>query len=169
MERMSERIRLDRTDIAILATLQGEARITNHDLAERVHLSASSCLQRVRKLEKAGVLRSYNARIELEPICRSVTVIAEATLNRHEEAEFRRFEQAVDAIPEVTECLKVSGEYDYILRFVCTDMAQYHRLSDQLVNTGHGGARLSSHFVLARCKQSDGYPIESLLRSPQEE
>jgi hypothetical protein len=48
-------------------------------------------------------------------------------------------------------------------------MAQYDRLSDQLLNTGHGGARLSSHFVLARCKQSDGYPIESLLRSSQKE
>ena len=160
---MSEKARLDRTDIAILATLQGEARITNHDLAERVHLSASSCSQRLRKLEKAGVLCAYRARIDLDRICRSVTVIAEATLSSHGLADFRRFEQAVDAIPEVTECLKVSGEYDYILRFVCTDMARYHTLSEHLLTIGRGVAHLSSHVVLARCKETDGYPLGPLL------
>ena len=166
---MSEKVRLDRTDIAILATLQHAARITNHDLAERVHLSPSSCLQRVRKLEQAGVVRAYNARVELERICRSVTVIAEATLNNHEQADFRRFEEAVDAIPEVIECLKVSGEHDYILRFVCADMTQYHALSERLLDTGRGVAHLSSHVVLARCKESDGYPLASLLGSPGDE
>lgn len=160
---MATKTRLDRTDIAILATLQQAARITNHDLAERVHLSPSSCLQRVRKLEKAGVLRAYYARVELERICRSVTVIAEATLNNHEQADFSRFEEAVDAIPEVTECLKVSGEHDYILRFVCADMAQYHALSERLLDTGRGVAHLSSHVVLARCKESEAYPLDSLL------
>ena len=160
---MEDRIRLDRTDVRILATLQREARITNHDLAERVHLSPSSCLQRVRKLEKWGVLRSYNARVELERICRSVTVIAEARLSNHEQADFHRFERAVEKIPQVTECLKVSGEYDYILRFVCADMAQYHALSEQLLDTGRGVAHLSSHVVLARCKETDDLPLEPLL------
>lgn len=165
---MSEKVHLDRTDVAILATLQDEARITNHDLAERVHLSASSCSQRVRKLERAGVLRSYHARVDLERVCRSVTVIAEATLNNHELEDFRRFERAVDAIPEVTECLKVSGEHDYILRFVCTDMARYHELSEGLLDTGRGVAHLASHVVLARCKERDGLPLGSLLE-PQGE
>ncbi len=163
---MSAGVRLDRTDVAILATLQGEARITNHDLAERVHLSPSSCSQRVRKLEQAGVLRAYRARIDLERICRSVTVIAEATLNNHEHADFRRFEQAVEAIPQVTECLKVSGEHDYILRFVCSDMAQYHALSEDLLATGRGVAHLASHVVLARTKESDGFPLGPLLEPP---
>jgi len=165
---MKDKIKLDRTDVRILATLQAEARITNHDLAERVFLSPSSCLQRVRKLEKAGVLRSYHARIELELVCRSVTVIAEAKLSKHEAADFRRFEQAVNAIPEVVECLKVSGEFDYILRFVCTDMAQYDELSDHLLDTGRGVAHLSSHVVLARCKESEGFPLEPLLQSDEE-
>jgi Lrp/AsnC family transcriptional regulator of ectoine degradation len=162
---LGAKIRIDRTDIAILATLQQAARITNHDLAARVHLSPSSCLQRVRKLEKAGVLHSYHARIEFERIGRSVTVIAEATLNNHEQADFKRFEEAVDAIPEVVECLKVSGECDYILRFVCSDMTQYHALSERLLDTGRGVAHLSSHVVLARCKESDGYPLDRLLES----
>jgi len=165
---MSEKIRLDRTDIAILSVLQHDARITNRELAERVHLSASSCSQRVRKLEAAGVLRSYNARIALERVCRSVTVIAEVTLNNHERGDFQRFERAVDAIPEVTECLKVSGEYDYILRFVCADMTQYHKLSEDLLKTGRGVAHLASHVVLASSKDSAGFPL-ALLHEPGDE
>lgn len=160
---MSEKTRVDRTDIEILVALQGQARMTNNELAERVHLSPSSCLQRMRKLEKSGVLLSYNARIQLERICRSVTVIAEAKLNNHEQADFQRFEQAVAAMPEVIECLKVSGEYDYMLRFVCTDMSQYDALSDQLLNTGRGVAHLSSHVVLSRCKENTGFPLRPLL------
>lgn len=161
---MESKIRLDRIDVKILATLQAEARITNNDLAERVHLSPSSCLQRVRKLEQAGVLRSYHARIDLQRVCRSVTVIAEVQLNNHEKEDFLRFEQAVAEIPEATECLKVSGTFDYIVRFVCPDMAQYHALTERLLDTGRGIAHLSSHVVLAQCKDAEGFPLEPLLQ-----
>ena len=166
---MDPRHKLDRIDVKILATLQGEARITNHDLAERVHLSPSSCSQRVRKLEAAGVLRSYHARIDLQRVCRSVTVIAEVQLSSHEKEDFLRFEHAVAEIPEAIECLKVSGTFDYIVRFVCTDMAQYHNLTEQLLDRGCGIAHLSSHVVLVHCKQSDGFPLEPLLRPSDEE
>lgn len=161
---MDQKCRLDRIDVKILATLQSEARITNHDLAERIHLSPSSCLQRVRKLEQAGVLMSYHARIDLQRVCRSVTVIAEVQLNNHEQEDFKRFEQAVQEIPEAIECLKVSGTFDYIVRFVCPDMAQYHALTEQLLDTGRGIAHLSSHVVLARSKDAEGFPLEPLLQ-----
>lgn len=161
---MDNKLKLDRIDVKILATLQGEARITNHDLAEHVHLSPSSCLQRVRKLEQAGVLNSYHARIDLQRVCRSVTVIAEVQLNNHEKEDFHRFEKAVADIPEAIECLKVSGTHDYIVRFVCPDMAQYHALTEQLLDTGRGIAHLSSHVVLAQCKEDNGFPLEPLLQ-----
>lgn len=160
---MNQKHKLDRIDVKILATLQQEARITNHDLAERVHLSPSSCLQRVRKLEQAGVLVSYHARIDLQRVCRSVTVIAEVQLGNHRQEDFKRFEEAVGDIPEAIECLKVSGTFDYIVRFVCQDMAQYHALTEQLLDTGRGVAHLSSHVVLARCKGEAGYPLDALL------
>jgi DNA-binding Lrp family transcriptional regulator len=161
---MSENPHLDRIDVEILAMLQARARMTNNELAERVHLSPSSCLQRVRKLERAGVLAGYQARIALARLCRSVTVVAQARLNNHEQGDFRRFEEAVAAMPEVIECLKVSGEYDYMLRLVCTDMAQYDELSDRLLNTGRGVAHLSSHVVLAHCKEHEGVPLRRLLQ-----
>lgn len=165
---MDEKTRLDRIDLKILQTLQEEARISNHDLSARVGLSPSSCLQRVRKLEARGVLDSYRARINLERLCRSVTVVATATLSHHDQASFSRFEKAVADIPEVVECLKVSGTFDYILRFVCADMAQYHALSERLLDTGRGVAQLSSHVVLASTKPAAGYPLAHLLRESGE-
>lgn len=166
--RMADSTRLDRIDLKILRTLQDEARISNHDLSERVGLSPSSCLQRVRKLEARGVLEAYRARINLERVCRSVTVLATATLSHHDQTSFSRFEKAVAEIPEVVECLKVSGTFDYILRFVCTDMAQYHALSERLLDTGRGVAQLSSHVVLASTKPAAGYPLERLLQDSSE-
>lgn len=162
---MDEKIRLDRIDLKILSTLQQEARISNHDLAERVGLAPSSCLQRVRKLEGHGVLGPYRASINLDRVCRSVTVIATVTLKNHEQSAFRRFEQAVAGIPEVVECLKVSGTFDYVLRFVCTDMTQYHALSERLLDADRGVAQLSSHVVLASNKTDEGYPLERLLQA----
>jgi DNA-binding Lrp family transcriptional regulator len=165
---MDEKHKLDRIDLKILTTLQDEARISNHDLAERVGLSPSSCLQRVRKLETRGVLDGYRAHIDLDRICRSVTVIATATLANHDQKSFSRFERAVADIPEVVECLKVSGTFDYILRFVCADMAQYHALSERLLDIGRGVAQLSSHVVLASTKQAGGYPLDHLLQGASE-
>jgi DNA-binding Lrp family transcriptional regulator len=160
---MTEKVALDRIDVKILATLQAEARISNHDLAERVGLSPSSCSQRLRKLEQRGVLEGYHAEVALDRICRSVTVIATVTLNNHAQSDFARFEQAVEAIPEVIECLKVSGTFDYVLRFVCTDMTQYHALSEHLLQTGRGVAQLSSHVVLTTCKGGPGVPLARLV------
>ncbi len=158
---MENKVRLDRLDLKILSTLQAEARISNHALAQRIGLAPSSCLQRVRKLEARGVLGPYRAKVDIERICRSVTLIATVRLNSHEQGDFRRFERAVAEIPEVIECMKVSGAFDYVLRFVCADMAQYHALSEELLGDG-GVAQISSHVVLAHCKDSAGYPLERL-------
>ena len=159
----SGELKLDRIDLKILAILQGEGRITNHDLAERVGLSPSPCLQRVRKLEGAGLLGPYLARIDLDRICRNVTVIATITLKSHEHEDFQRFEAAVAKLPEVVECFKVSGSFDYFLRFVCPDLARYHALSESLLTDGPGIAQISSHVVLDKTKEFQGYSLERLL------
>lgn len=165
---MSDKVKLDRIDLKILAALQSRARISNHALAEDVGLSPSSCLQRVRKLEQRGVLGPYRARIELERICRSVTVIATVKLNNHDHSDFQQFEAAVAALPEVVESLKVSGAFDYMLRFVCTDMAQYHELSERLLTESYGAPQISSHVVLSASKPLAGYPLEQLVQVPKD-
>jgi DNA-binding Lrp family transcriptional regulator len=160
---VSNDVKLDQIDTRILSTLQANARITNHKLAETVGLSPSPCLQRVRKLEGAGLLGPYLARVDLDRICRNVTVIATVTLKTHEHQDFKSFEAAVADLPEVVECFKVSGAFDYFLRFVCPDLARYHTLSEELLKHGPGIAQISSHVVLDRTKEFRGYNLERLL------
>lgn len=155
--------KLDRIDIRILSALQKNARITNHRLAELVGLSPSPCLQRVRKLEKAGLIGPYLAHIDLDRICRNVTVLATVTLKTHEHQDFTAFEAAVQDLPEVVECYKVSGAFDYFLRFVSPDLAAYHALSESLLKSGPGIAQISSHVVLDRSKEFAGYQLDRLL------
>lgn len=160
---MGNTAKLDQIDTRILSALQTNARITNHRLAETVGLSPSPCLQRVRKLERAGLLGPYLARIDLDRVCRNVTVIATVTLKTHEHQDFNAFEAAVAGLPEVVECFKVSGAFDYFLRFVCPDLARYHTLSEDLLTHGPGIAQISSHVVLDRTKEFRGYDLERLL------
>jgi DNA-binding Lrp family transcriptional regulator len=117
----------------------------------------------VRKLESAGLLGPYLARVDLDRICRNVTVIATVTLKTHEHQDFKSFEAAVADLPEVVECFKVSGAFDYFLRFVCPDLARYHTLSEELLKHGPGIAQISSHVVLDRTKEFRGYNLERLL------
>ena len=153
---------LDRIDMKILTLLQSEGRVTNRDLAERVGLSASACLERVRRLEHSGGIAGYRAILNTAALFRSVTVIATVTLRSHRREDFRGFEQLVRGMPEVVDCSKVSGEFDYILRMVCPDMATYHALSDRLLEDGADVAHLSSHVVLEETKPFEGFPLEAL-------
>lgn len=123
---------LDRIDRAILAELQHDGRITNQRLAEKVALSPSACLARVKRLEAAGVIRGYTARVAPSALGLPVTVFAELTLATHDLRRVRAVEAALRAMPEVVEALQVSGSYDYLVRFVVSDMDRWSVLADSL-------------------------------------
>src|SRR5689334_10698853 len=114
---------LDRIDLKILATLQTDGRITIQRLAEHVGLSARPCLERVRRLEAAKIITGYRAIIELEQLSRPLTVFAEVALERH--AFQLPFERRLAALEEAVECWQVSGNFDYLVQFVCADVARY--------------------------------------------
>jgi DNA-binding Lrp family transcriptional regulator len=154
---------LDPLDLKIVAAVQRDARITNQALSERVGLSPSPCLQRFRRLERDGVIGPYHARIDLDRICPNVMVLTTATLEETGPDAYRAFESHVGAIPEVIQCFKVSGAFDYLLWFVCATVADYHRISEARLVDGPGAPRLSSHVVLDRTKAFDGLPLEALL------
>ncbi|MDX1401558.1 MAG: Lrp/AsnC family transcriptional regulator [Kiloniellales bacterium] len=160
---MAHTVRLDQIDLRILTCLQRHARITNHKLAEEIGLSPSPCLQRVRKLEASGLIGPYLATVNLDGICRNVMVLATITLRTHEHDDFRAFEAIIAELPEVVECFKVSGTFDYFLRFVCPDLARYHALTEGLLSDGPGIAQISSHVVLDRTKEFRGYDLERLV------
>ena len=156
---------LDRIDVKILSALQRDARITNQALADEVGLSPSPCLQRVKRLEQSGILAGYLGRVRLDDIAHSVTVIAAVSLESHARDQFACFEAVAAEIPELVEAFKVSGPFDYFLRFVCADIQTYERISDDLLNEGPEGMKVSSHVVLQETKPFAGYPLETLAAS----
>lgn len=159
-------VALDRIDLKILEHLQANGRMTNQELADAVGLSASPCLSRVRRLEKAGVITGYNAQIALSRICRHVDVVAAMTLKAHAPEDFEIFEKMVLSMRFVTECTKVSGPIDYLVHFVCPDISAYQMLSDELLSLGPKVGNLSSYIVLKRVKPYQGVALDGLLPPP---
>lgn len=160
---MARETTLDGIDRKILDVLQRDARITNQRLSEIVNLSPSACFERVRRLEKAGIIGGYRASLALGKLCRSVTVVATVQLGSHDQAAFARFDAAVRAAPEIVECFAVTGAFDYVLRFVCPDMASYQQASETLLAKGPPLAQFHSHVVLEATKPFAGFPLDRLL------
>lgn len=165
MKKMEQSAKLDQTDFRILNKLQANARITNQELADSVGLSASPCLQRVKRMENAGVISGFNTTIDLHKVCRHVDVIATVTLNRHGLDDFENFERTVKAMHYVVECTKVAGNIDYLVRFVCPDIGSYQMLSDELLRLGPKIGNLSSYTVLKDVRRFSGVAIDSLVTS----
>ena len=154
---------IDQIDLKILSILQNDARITNHELSNRVNLSPSSCLQRVRRLDDEDFVENYMAHIDIDKICRTVSVILTVSLHDHSNDNFENFNKAVMEFPEIVECYTVSGNFDYFLRVVCPDMKSYLAFNDDLIERMEGTVNISGHVVLANTKPFSGYAIDELV------
>jgi DNA-binding Lrp family transcriptional regulator len=150
---------LDRFDRAIVQALQLDGRITNSLLAERVNLSESACLRRMRALEESGLIEGYTARINQQRAGCPVNVFVNITLERQDEVDLRKFEEAVRKIPEVMECYLMTGDYDYALRVVVADTADYERIHSKNLTRLPGVARIHSSFALRTVQKSKELPI----------
>ncbi len=125
---------MDRIDVAILHELQLDGRLSNRELSNRVALSTAPCWRRVRALEEQGVIGSYVSLLAPEQVGLSILAFAHVSLESHHAATLDEFDQAIEQAPEVLECYMTSGEYDYMLKIVATDMAAYeHFLSSVLM------------------------------------
>lgn len=152
-------MRLDRTDQSILVELQREGRLSNRDLADRVHLSESACLRRVRALEEARVIDRYTAVINQSKVGLPGNVFVSITLNRQEQADLAAFEEAVKRVPEVMECYLMTGQQDYLLRVVVSDPSDFERLHSQHLTRLPGVARVQSSFALRTVRKSAELPL----------
>jgi DNA-binding Lrp family transcriptional regulator len=156
---------LDRIDVKILATLQRDGRSTIQKLAQIVGLSARPCLERVRRLEAAGIISGYRAEIAVERLSRPVTVFAEIAVEK--QAHRDRLVRRLTSIEDIVECWEVSGSIDYLARFVCADVAQYEELTSALIGDPNLGiARIVSHIALRPIRRFSGYPQALLKRAP---
>lgn len=148
----------DRIDRKILAVLQAEGRLTNHALADRVALSPSACLARVKQLEQKGIIQGYHARLDPFRVDVGIVLFAEVTLRAHGAADFERFDVTVAALPQIVEASHVSGAFDYLLKVVVVDLPEWTKLSKKLANEA-GVERINSHMLLRKTKIFVGYPV----------
>lgn len=152
--------RLDRIDLRILTHLQKNARITNVELADAVGLSASPCLVRVKRLEKAGYIMGYGAQIQLRKLGDTTMIFTEVTLADHRMQDFVRFEGAIRGVDEVMECHLVSGGYDYMLKFVTRSIQHYQEIIEELLSRNIGIEKYFSYVVIKSVFVKRHYPLE---------
>jgi DNA-binding Lrp family transcriptional regulator len=164
---MSRIPKLDQIDVHILAELQRQGRIDNKDLAELVGLTPSPCLKRVRALETAGYIRNYHAVLNLAKLGDPQVVFTQVTLANHRREDFLRFETAMLAVEELLEAHQVSGGFDYLLKFMTTDIAHYQTLMDDLLGRDLGITKYFSFIVLKSPILKVGYPLGVVLEEPE--
>ncbi len=140
-------MKLDPIDLKIVAALQRDGRMTKLKLAETVALSPAACWERLRRMEAAGVIKGYTAIVDLEPGAARTTVIVEISLKSHQQADFRRFEDAVAREAAIIACDATGGGIDYIMRVVVPDIDSYQRLIDRLLEPAIGIERYYSYVV----------------------
>lgn len=159
-------IRLDRLDLKILATLQTAGRISNLELADTVGLSATPCMQRVRRMESAGYISGYAARLEIDRICSNIVVFTEITLRNHQREDFLKFERGIQEIPQLLNCFLVTGGYDYLAQFIAQDIHDYQTTVEGLLDRDLGVDKYFSYVTIKQVKRSVGYPLTDLVAQP---
>jgi len=150
---------MDAIDRKIIRALQQDARLTNQDLSTLVGLSASPCLRRVRKLEQDGILSGYTALVDQEKFGLPINVFVNIRLEKPSTKTIRAFEKAVEKIDAVVECYLMTGNRDYLLRVVSSDLKSYEHLVRDRLTTIPGVLSLESSFAFGQVKRTNMLPI----------
>ena len=155
-------MQLDRYDWQILRVLQDDGRISNQDLADRIGLSPSPCLRRVRALEEAGLITGYRALLDAKKLGLSLMALIHISMDRHTPERFTSFDAAIAKIPELLECLLITGQdADYQLKVVVKDMDAYQELLLDRITRIPGVTGVHSSFVLRRVVDRTALPLAS--------
>ena len=152
-------IGLDAIDRRILDRLQENGRVSNVELANDVGISSSPCWRRVRELEKRGVISGYVALVDAAAVGLPVSVFVQVTLERQIEAALETFEAAVKERPEVMECYLMTGDADYLLRVVVSDLPTYEAFLKDHLTRIPGIANIKSSFALNQVKYRTSLPL----------
>ena len=153
------KVKLDQTDVKILDILQKDSNITNAQLAQEIGLSPAPTLERVKKLENSGVIKSYHAVVSPASIGLGVSTFVMVSLKGHNKENIVRFTKAIAEIPEVVECHHVTGQADFILRIVSTDIPSYQNLMLDKVTNIDVVDNMQSMVILSTFKDSHVLPV----------
>ena len=156
------KIDIDKIDRRILATLQADARLRNVELAEKIGLSASPCLRRVKRLKDIGVIRGFATLVDPEAVGLPVSVFVQVTLERQIEASLEAFETRIVRWPEVMECYLMTGDSDYLLRVVAADLTAYQEFLMNKLTRVEGVASIKSSFALKRIVYRTALPVDRM-------
>lgn len=158
----SDRI-LDQVDRNILRALQAEGRLSNVELARRVNLSPTPCLERVRRLEREGYIKGYRAILDPMKLDAALMILVQVTLDRTTPETFEQFRKIVEGLPEVLECHMVSGGFDYLLKVRMPDMATYRKFLGEGLAEMSAIAQTHSYVVMEEVKTDSPLPIHEPL------
>ena len=154
---------LDRYDRHILSILQADGRISNQDLADRIGLSPSPCLRRVRTLEESGLIAGYRAQLDAKKLGLTLMALIHISMDQHTPERFANFETQIAEIPEVLECLLITGQdADYQLKVVVRDMDGYQELLLNRITRIPGVTGVHSSFVLREVVDRNALPVGNL-------
>ena len=155
----SPKIRLTEIDRKILRALQEDGRMTVQAIAERVGLSASPCLRRIRQMEESGIISAYSAVVDQKRAGLPVSVFISIKLERQRGKELDRFAEAISAWPEVMECYLMTGQHDFLVRVVCADLSTYEAFLRERLTQVEGVSSIESSFALGQVKYSRVLPL----------
>ena len=147
-------VNIDSTDLAILAALQENARLSVVELARRVHLSPTPCTLRIRRLEKLGVIGGYHARLDAGALGQALMVFVTVTLKATDEATLKAFNAAVRPVSQILECHMVGGGFDYLLKIRVRDMAEYRAILGGIIGALPMVEGTHSYFVMEEVKET---------------
>ncbi len=150
---------VDSLDLRILKALQANARLSNQRLSDQIGLSPSATLQRVRHLEANRLITGYQARIEVERLRPTMFVFAEVTLASQYPQDFERFESVISNIPEIIGADQISGQFDYLLQAIVTDVNAWRELADHLLSAEGGAAKITTSVRMKVAKSFAGFPL----------
>ena len=152
---------LDETDLHILDLLQEDARLTNKEIAARLGKSVTSIFERIKRLECEGYIKGYVAILDRKRMGKHVTAFANITLKEHGHDVFLLFESKVNAFPEVMECYKINGPYDYLLKVMVADLEEYEMFITNKLSRLDAISRINSLFVIAEPKHETALSLNT--------
>lgn len=152
-------IKLDKIDHAIIKYLQNDGRISNSDLSEKVGLSQSACLRRVKGLEKQGIIEGYVAVMDQAAAGLTDNVFVQVTVEKQTKELLLEFEKIVRQCPQIMECYLMSGDADYLLRVIVSDASDYEKLHMDVLTTLPGVSNIKSNFSLRTVTKKNDIPF----------
>jgi DNA-binding Lrp family transcriptional regulator len=159
LEESAKEIDLDSKDRQIVQALQTDGRLTNQDLSERVNLSPSPCLRRVRLLEEQGVITGYTALVDQKAWGLPITVFIRIKLERHGDEAVNAFERTIQDMPQVMDCWLMTGRSDYLLRVIAADLEDYERFVRRELQRVPGIASIDTSFAYGSVKHAQVLPL----------